>query len=107
MYRHVCSFSFTKDGKRLEHTDINCRNKQKTKKRVCLGVGLPSACQFASRYVWSKTENSKHIKDELMANEDTAFSWFHSFKTFHNRHDSRTTPRFSLHIQNLKVFLIH
>ena len=31
MYRHVCSFCFTKGGKSFQHTEANCRNKLKTK----------------------------------------------------------------------------
>ena len=32
MYRHVCYFCFTKNCRNFQHTEVQCHNKQKTKK---------------------------------------------------------------------------
>ena len=62
----------------------------KDKKRVSLGVGAPSACLVTSRSVWSTVKDNKCMKNEVLANKNTALSWFCSFKTFSHRRDGRT-----------------
>ena len=66
---------------------VEISRRQKTSR---LGVGLPSARQFASKYVWSKIKDSKYTKQKLLANKCTILSWFHSFKAFDNRRHGRT-----------------
>ena len=79
-YRHVYSFCFSKNGKKIQHTEVNCQNKATTKKRVSLGVGAPSACLVTSKSVWSTVKDNKCMQNELSANKNTALSWFRSFK---------------------------
>ena len=33
LYRHICSFCFVKSGENFQHTESDCRNKQKSKKQ--------------------------------------------------------------------------
>ena len=62
----------------------------KDKKRVSLGVGAPSACLVTSRSVWSTVKDNKCMQNEVLANKNTALSWFRYFKTFNHRRDGRT-----------------
>ena len=40
MYRHVCSFCFTKNGKNFQQTEIHYRNKQKTTSKLGCGFTI-------------------------------------------------------------------
>ena len=77
----------------------------KDKKRVSLGVGLPSTCQFVSRCVWSRNLKSKHIKQELLPKNTLLCRGFVLLKPLITGGMVGRTPKFSLHNYNLKTFL--
>ena len=91
LYKHICSFCFSKGGKNFAHpeTDYRSKNKQAQNELIWAWVAILKKLT-TTRQIWSNINDKKIAVKELSADQNAISQWFKGGNDFANIWNGRS-----------------